>query len=191
MVKASTLVSVLSGFASNVASRLSISLCRFPPPLLGDSHPQDLKRRLLLPRWFDSGSSWAACVQADEALNYPADLYLEGSDQHRGWFQSSLLTSVAVNGHAPYRNVLTHGFVLDEKVAHLSGTFHTYHTLCGTGRCPAENESVWYSCIRTFRAAGWFNGRRVLKNADTLDRTLQRNLGIFAHPKHVPVPTSL
>ena len=47
--------------------------------------------------------------------SYPADLYLEGSDQHRGWFQSSLLTSVAVNGHAPYKRVLTHGFVLDEK----------------------------------------------------------------------------
>ena len=49
------------------------------------------------------------------ALRYPADLYLEGSDQHRGWFQSSLLTSVAVKGHAPYRRVLTHGFTLDEK----------------------------------------------------------------------------
>ncbi|MEY3767677.1 MAG: isoleucine-tRNA ligase, partial [Cyanobacteriota bacterium] len=47
--------------------------------------------------------------------HYPADLYLEGSDQHRGWFQSSLLTSVAVNGHAPYKRVLTHGFTLDEK----------------------------------------------------------------------------
>jgi isoleucyl-tRNA synthetase len=52
---------------------------------------------------------------ADTPLNFPADLYLEGSDQHRGWFQSSLLTSVAVNGHAPYRRVLTHGFTLDEK----------------------------------------------------------------------------
>jgi len=67
--------------------------------------------------WFDSGSSWASVVQQREALktNYPADLYLEGSDQHRGWFQSSLLTSVAVNGIAPYKTVLTHGFVLDEK----------------------------------------------------------------------------
>ena len=64
--------------------------------------------------WFDSGSSWAA-VLADNGLTYPADLYLEGSDQHRGWFQSSLLTSVAVNGRAPYRRVLTHGFTLDEK----------------------------------------------------------------------------
>ena len=71
--------------------------------------------------WFDSGSSWAGVLgglgaeAGREGLQYPADLYLEGSDQHRGWFQSSLLTSVAVNGHAPYRRVLTHGFTLDEK----------------------------------------------------------------------------
>ncbi|MFM8525463.1 MAG: isoleucine--tRNA ligase [Cyanobacteriota bacterium] len=78
--------------------------------------------------WFDSGSSWAgvlgglnrpgasgATTGGRDGLRYPADLYLEGSDQHRGWFQSSLLTSVAVNGHAPYRRVLTHGFTLDEK----------------------------------------------------------------------------
>ncbi len=65
--------------------------------------------------WFDSGSSWASVVQQREGLVYPAEIYLEGSDQHRGWFQSSLLTSVACNGHAPYRQVLTHGYVLDEK----------------------------------------------------------------------------
>ena len=71
--------------------------------------------------WFDSGSSWAgvlgglAAAEGRPGLQYPADLYLEGSDQHRGWFQSSLLTSVAVNGHAPYKRVLTHGFTLDEK----------------------------------------------------------------------------
>jgi isoleucyl-tRNA synthetase len=81
--------------------------------------------------WFDSGSSWAgvlggleageregeevATAAAHTGFNYPADLYLEGSDQHRGWFQSSLLTSVAVKGTAPYNTVLTHGFVLDEK----------------------------------------------------------------------------
>ena len=72
--------------------------------------------------WCDSGCSWAGVLggiaggesRAPE-LHYPADLYLEGSDQHRGWFQSSLLTSVAVNGHAPYKRVLTHGFTLDEK----------------------------------------------------------------------------
>ena len=65
--------------------------------------------------WFDSGSSWAAVVNQRPELRYPADMYLEGSDQHRGWFQSSLLTSVANYGHAPYKTVLTHGFVLDEK----------------------------------------------------------------------------
>ena len=65
--------------------------------------------------WFDSGSSWAAVAKQRAGLNYPVDLYLEGSDQHRGWFQSSLLTSVAVNGCAPYKQVLTHGFTLDEQ----------------------------------------------------------------------------
>jgi isoleucyl-tRNA synthetase len=70
--------------------------------------------------WFDSGSSWAGVVkeraEKEMGLNFPADIYLEGSDQHRGWFQSSLLTSVAANrGQAPYKAVLTHGFVLDEK----------------------------------------------------------------------------
>lgn len=65
--------------------------------------------------WFDSGSSWAAVAGQREELHYPVDMYLEGSDQHRGWFQSSLLTSVAATGHAPYKTVLTHGFVLDEQ----------------------------------------------------------------------------
>ena len=64
--------------------------------------------------WFDSGSSWAAVCDQREEIQYPADLYLEGSDQHRGWFQSSLLTSVAVNNKPPYKKVLTHGFALDE-----------------------------------------------------------------------------
>lgn len=65
--------------------------------------------------WFDSGSSWAGVVRARDELSYPADVYLEGSDQHRGWFQSSLLTSVATQGVAPFKTVITHGFVLDEK----------------------------------------------------------------------------
>lgn len=65
--------------------------------------------------WFDSGSSWAAVLGKREGLSLPADLYLEGTDQHRGWFQSSLLTSVATTGKPPYSCVVTHGFVLDEK----------------------------------------------------------------------------
>lgn len=65
--------------------------------------------------WFDSGSSWAAVAEQREGLKYPVDIYLEGSDQHRGWFQSSLLTSVATNSCAPYKTVLTHGFTVDEQ----------------------------------------------------------------------------
>ena len=63
--------------------------------------------------WFDSGVTHACVLKARPELAYPADLYLEGSDQHRGWFQSSLLTGCASDGHAPYRGLLTHGFVVD------------------------------------------------------------------------------
>ena len=85
------------------------------PPSYADQADQWRKGTDTMDVWFDSGSSWAAVSSLRETLSYPADLYLEGSDQHRGWFQSSLLTSVAVNGSAPYRRVLTHGFALDEK----------------------------------------------------------------------------
>lgn len=64
--------------------------------------------------WFDSGVSHFAVLKARKELSDVADLYLEGSDQHRGWFQSSLISSVAINGKAPYKNVLTHGFVVDK-----------------------------------------------------------------------------
>jgi isoleucyl-tRNA synthetase len=67
----------------------------------------------ILDVWFDSGVSWAAVLEPDPALALPADLYLEGSDQHRGWFHSSLLTCVGNRGQAPYEGVLTHGFVVD------------------------------------------------------------------------------
>ncbi len=67
----------------------------------------------ILDVWFDSGVSHAAVVENDKRLSWPADMYLEGSDQHRGWFQSSMLTSVGTRGSAPYKTVLTHGFVVD------------------------------------------------------------------------------
>src|SRR5450830_1865326 len=63
--------------------------------------------------WFDSGATHAAVLKRRPELAYPADLYLEGSDQHRGWFQSSLLTGCAIDGRAPYNALLTHGFVVD------------------------------------------------------------------------------
>jgi isoleucyl-tRNA synthetase len=69
----------------------------------------------ILDVWFESGVSHQAVIKEEESLSYPADLYLEGSDQHRGWFQSSLLTAVGIGSGSPYRAVLTHGFVVDGK----------------------------------------------------------------------------
>lgn len=81
--------------------------------LIGEDAAEYEKVTDILDVWFDSGvTHYAVCAQRDE-LQRPADLYLEGSDQHRGWFQSSLLTSLAMDGQAPYRQVLTHGFTVD------------------------------------------------------------------------------
>lgn len=71
------------------------------------------KEKDIMDVWFDSGSSWNGVLN-ERGLKYPADLYLEGSDQYRGWFNSSLILSLAVNGKAPYKNVVSHGFVMDE-----------------------------------------------------------------------------
>lgn len=71
------------------------------------------KEKDIMDVWFDSGSTHAAVLQERPYLQWPADLYLEGADQYRGWFQSSLLTSVATTGKAPYKAVLTHGWVVD------------------------------------------------------------------------------
>ena len=65
--------------------------------------------------WFDSGSTHAFVLEDRDDLKSPANLYLEGSDQHRGWFHSSLLESVGSRGVAPFEGILTHGFVLDDK----------------------------------------------------------------------------
>lgn len=81
--------------------------------LLGDEANDYEKIIDTLDVWFDSGVTHDSVLQADERLIFPADLYLEGSDQHRGWFQSSLLTSVAINDIAPYKSVLTYGFTVD------------------------------------------------------------------------------
>ena len=83
---------------------------------LGDESDQYTKVTDTLDVWFDSGVTHDTVLKLNKNLNFPADLYLEGSDQHRGWFQSSLLTSVAMNnGDKPYRNVVTHGFTVDAK----------------------------------------------------------------------------
>ena len=83
--------------------------------LLGDAKGDYDKINDTLDVWFDSGVTHLAVLDADDRLQRPADLYLEGSDQHRGWFQSSLLTSIAIHDKAPYKSVLTHGFTVDAK----------------------------------------------------------------------------
>jgi isoleucyl-tRNA synthetase len=86
-----------------------------PEELLGPEAKEYEKLTDCLDVWFDSGVSHYAVLMHNPELAWPADLYLEGSDQHRGWFQSSLLTSVAMFEKAPYKTVLTHGFTVDEK----------------------------------------------------------------------------
>ncbi len=81
--------------------------------LLGSDAAHYRKLTDTLDVWFDSGATHAAVLAQRGELKFPADLYLEGSDQHRGWFQSSLLTACAINGRAPYDALLTHGFVVD------------------------------------------------------------------------------
>jgi isoleucyl-tRNA synthetase len=86
-----------------------------PAELLGEDAAHYDKTGHTLDVWFDSGVTHACVLKRRPELAHPADLYLEGSDQHRGWFQSSLLTGCATDGRAPYRALLTHGFVVDGK----------------------------------------------------------------------------
>ncbi|MDG2459495.1 MAG: isoleucine--tRNA ligase [Luminiphilus sp.] len=86
-----------------------------PGELLGDDAEHYEKVTDTLDVWFDSGVTHECVLREGEGLNWPADLYLEGSDQHRGWFQSSLLTSIGTHEEAPYRSVLTHGFTVDSE----------------------------------------------------------------------------
>ena len=79
----------------------------------GSPNGEFTKENDIMDVWFDSGSSYAAVLQQRPELSFPADMYLEGSDQYRGWFNSSLTTSVAVNKQAPYKSVISQGFVLD------------------------------------------------------------------------------
>jgi len=90
---------------------------RNPQDFLGnDYNAEDYEQVFdIVDVWFESGSTHAFVLEDRDELHWPADLYLEGSDQHRGWFHSSLLESCGTRGRAPYDNVLTHGFVLDEK----------------------------------------------------------------------------
>ncbi len=98
----------------------------FKCPKCGKNHFR--KEKDIMDVWFDSGSSWRAVVEkrAEELGHTPVDMYLEGSDQHRGWFQSSLLTSIACQNKAPYKQVLTHGFVFGEDGRKMSKSLGNY-----------------------------------------------------------------
>ena len=88
-----------------------------PQDFLGDTYQAEDYEQVtdILDVWFDSGTTHAFVLEERNDLHWPADVYLEGSDQHRGWFHSSLLESCATRGVAPYKNVVTHGFTMDEK----------------------------------------------------------------------------
>ena len=88
-----------------------------PSRFLGDNYsPEDYEQiKDIVEVWFDSGSTHAFVLEKREDLIWPASMYLEGSDQHRGWFHSSLLESSGTRGRAPYESILTHGFVVDGK----------------------------------------------------------------------------
>ena len=98
----------------------------FRCPKCGKNHFR--KEKDIMDVWFDSGSSWRTVVEkrSDELGHTPVDMYLEGSDQHRGWFQSSLLTSIACQNKAPYKQVLTHGFVFGEDGRKMSKSLGNY-----------------------------------------------------------------
>ncbi|VEB44718.1 Isoleucine--tRNA ligase [Chromobacterium violaceum] len=95
--------------------------------------------------WFDSGATHFAVLKQRPELAWPADLYLEGSDQHRGWFQSSLKTGCATIGRAPYKQLLTHGFTVDDKGYKMSKSK-------GNGIAPEE---ICGTLARTSCACGW------------------------------------
>lgn len=133
--------------------------------------------------WFDSGSSWAG-VLGREGLTLPADLYLEGSDQHRGWFQSSLLTCVAATGSAPYKTVLTHGFVLDERGVKMSksiGNVVDPRSVIEGGKNAKEAPAYGADVLRLWVASVDYNsdvliGGRILSQVSDVYRKIRLTL---------------
>ena len=121
--------------------------------------------------WFDSGSSWAAVLKGEfGSTGGVADMYLEGSDQHRGWFQSSLLTSVAVQDKAPYRTVLSHGFVLDksgDKMSKSVGNVISPDNILDKKKLGADTMRLWVASSDYFRDVQLSEGI-LEQNADML-----------------------
>ncbi len=140
--------------------------------LLGDEAARYEKVTDILDVWFDSGTSHE-CVLAQrpqDGLYKPADLYLEGSDQHRGWFHSALLTGVAMDGAAPYRQVLTHGFTVDESGRKMSKSmFNTLAPHKVTDALGADVLRLWVAAT-DFSAEMSVSDRILKQNADVYRR---------------------
>ncbi|HRQ56812.1 MAG TPA: isoleucine--tRNA ligase [Azoarcus taiwanensis] len=139
-----------------------------PVELLGEDAPQYDKMRDTLDVWFDSGTThWSVLrgSHVDEA-KWPADLYLEGSDQHRGWFHSSLLTGCAIDGRAPYDGLLTHGFVVDGQGKKMSKSK-------GNVVAPQEvSDRLGAEILRLWVAATDYSGELTISN-EILDRVVE------------------
>ncbi|HEU0187549.1 MAG TPA: class I tRNA ligase family protein, partial [Gallionellaceae bacterium] len=140
--------------------------------------------------WFDSGATHAAVLRQREDLGFPADLYLEGSDQHRGWFQSSLLTACAINARAPYDALLTHGFVVD-------GCGHKMSKSKGNVIAPQKIfDTLGADILRLWVAATDYSGeltisdeilKRVVEGYRRIRNTLRfllANIADYDHAKH-------
>lgn len=104
----------------------------------------------ILDVWFESGTSWQSVLIADHRLSFPADLYLEGSDQHRGWFQLSLLPALVSRGKAPFTSVLTHGFVLNERKERMARAGGDLVTLSSAlEHTPADLIRLYFASVDT------------------------------------------
>jgi isoleucyl-tRNA synthetase len=132
--------------------------------LLGNDAENYTKITDTLDVWFDSGTTHYSVLKNDDRLQFPADLYLEGSDQHRGWFHSSILASCAMNGVAPYKQVLTHGFVVDAKGMKMSKSI-------GNVVAPQKvNNSLGADILRLWVAATDYSGELSISD-EILKRT--------------------
>jgi isoleucyl-tRNA synthetase len=158
--------------------------------LLGSEAEHYRKLSDTLDVWFDSGVTHATVLQHREELREPADLYLEGSDQHRGWFQSSLLTGCAINGRAPYNALLTHGFVVD-------GGGHKMSKSRGNVIAPQKIlDTLGADILRLWTAATDYSGeltisdeilKRVVESYRRIRNTLRfllANTSDYDHGKH-------
>lgn len=140
-----------------------------PAELLGDEARDYVAMRDTLDVWFDSGSTHWSVMRSrrgSERFTYPADLYLEGSDQHRGWFHSSLLVGCAMDGRAPYRSLLTHGFVVD-------GDGHKMSKSRGNVIAPQQvSDSLGAEILRLWVAATDYSGELSISK-EILDRVVE------------------